>query len=730
MTHKDDYSLDEKIKITFKGMPYFIMPRYQTHYVENEYEKFSLQILKNNLDAKKVFLDIGSHYGAYSLYAAKSVGSHVYALEPVNENFELLNLNVKTNKLDNLIKTYNYAASDHNGTDEFNIPWASDSAGFYEHPNAETIKKQKVEVVEIDKIFGDKQVDFIKIDTEGHEVSVLNGLQKTLKNNSQTKLIIEINPECLERAGKTSKDLIEQIEGLNKDIYLVDENNFSLIRLSSKLANWQTYLDKHGYANLYCIPKITNNPYPLLISHSPRLDGAEHALIDLACSFRDKGILSHVVVPKDGPLENALIEKGISNCVVDGYTFWLDHSSDNPNDKEAINYLNMKAAAKITEICKELYSSAVLDNTMVNPWGFGAAKSLGLPFIWYVHEFGDIDHDLIPPHDINLVRDFIVKESDLVLCCSDAVKKSLLTGDTNIDKKIHTIYNLMDLESIEKKSKEKIDTSSLKGSGSLKLCMVGRIKEKKGQSIAINSMRKLKQKGINTELLLIGEGTTKYLTHLKKLIRELDLESNVLFLGNIANPYPYMRLSDAVLVCAENEAFGRTTVEAMTVGTIVIGSESGGTTELITNNKTGILFEPNNPEDLALKIEKLKTLNVEQIEKEAYENITSKLNPDKLVNRTIDLITGIKLDSKKKEYEKIINTEWVDAINYVAEHYESGRQSDIEQKDTIDRLTLENNALKSTNELLSSNYKSVIESKSWKVTKPLRKSNIIKKIKH
>src|ERR1700694_948756 len=125
---KDDYNLDEKIKITFMGMDYYVMPRYKTHYLDNEYEKFSLQILKNDLNDKSTFVDIGAHYGAYSLCAAKICGSKVMAIEPVAENFQLLNENVVVNNL-NKITTYNYAASNENGEAEFNIPWASDSAG-------------------------------------------------------------------------------------------------------------------------------------------------------------------------------------------------------------------------------------------------------------------------------------------------------------------------------------------------------------------------------------------------------------------------------------------------------------------------------------------------------------------------------------------------------------------------------------------------------------------------
>ena len=53
------------------------------------------------------------------------------------------------------------------------------------------------------------------------------------------------------------------------------------------------------------------------------------------------------------------------------------------------------------------------------------------------------------------------------------------------------------------------------------------------------------------------------------------------------------------------EAFGRVTVEAMMSGSAVIGSNSGCTKELISNNENGLLFKQGNYKDLANKIKYL-----------------------------------------------------------------------------------------------------------------------------
>ncbi len=58
-------------------------------------------------------------------------------------------------------------------------------------------------------------------------------------------------------------------------------------------------------------------------------------------------------------------------------------------------------------------------------------------------------------------------------------------------------------------------------------------------------------------------------------------------------------------MCSRMEAFGRVTVEALKAGLPVIGSNSGGTTEIIENNTNGVIFKYNNTNSLTNAIEKI-----------------------------------------------------------------------------------------------------------------------------
>jgi FkbM family methyltransferase len=685
--HEHDYDLSKKIKITFQGMDYFVMPRYREHYLNHDYEKFSLQILKNNLAKTSLFVDVGAHYGAYSLYAAKESQSEIIAMEPVKENFQLLNENIKANKLGTLIKTYNSAASDKAGEAEFNIPWASDSAGFYDHPNAETIRKQTVDMRTVDQVVGSKQVNLMKIDTEGHELKVLEGMEKTLKANPQMQLIVELNPPILKTAGSSAEELLNTIKGLGKEIYMVDEDGFTLHRITDRLDHWPRYINEGNYANLYCVP-AKGHHYLLFVSHSSQLGGAEMTMLEQITELRKKNILAHVVLPESGPLQDLLIEKGIGYSIVEGYSFWISQGGS-PEVARHRNFNNMNAAFDIASIVDEINPTAIVNSTVVNPWGYPAARAAGLPLIWMVHEYGDLDHGLTFAHGAKTTRDFIVDNAELIITCSDAVKKSLPASN-----KVHTVRYSMRPERITKLSQ--VPTPSPYSTGkTIKLCLVGSISEGKQQTLLVEAVAALKERGRKVEVIFLGTGNPDYEKRLKQKIKTLNLENDVKLLGFVRNPYPYIKASDALVVASRNEAFGRVTAEAMVLGVPVIASDVGGSLEMIDNGKTGFLFKSLDVADLADTLDKFIGTpkdRLDQITKHAAAAIKKLMDTDRNTDQLAKLIVATALQPQAAADKKPMTTEWLDSLRFYREKLEQQEAKSrqlLEQAKGQEKINLE-----------------------------------------
>jgi glycosyltransferase involved in cell wall biosynthesis len=82
------------------------------------------------------------------------------------------------------------------------------------------------------------------------------------------------------------------------------------------------------------------------------------------------------------------------------------------------------------------------------------------------------------------------------------------------------------------------------------------------------------------------------LADVQKAAMDAGVHDRFRFLGFQYPILPWIASFDLLLVPSVGEAFGRTIVEAMLVGTTVVASDSGGHTEIIANEKTGFLVPP------------------------------------------------------------------------------------------------------------------------------------------
>ena len=145
--------------------------------------------------------------------------------------------------------------------------------------------------------------------------------------------------------------------------------------------------------------------------------------------------------------------------------------------------------------------------------------------------------------------------------------------------------------------------------------LFGRIDRKKNQLIALKALSKMNEP--NLTLLIIGQETPddpqEYLAELRALIKRQQLESIVKFTGHVEEVSAYIHAVDACLITSSNESVGMVTLEALAAGKIVIGTNSGGTKELLGNG-AGFLFDPNDPNQLASILTELKTVSNKSLE--------------------------------------------------------------------------------------------------------------------
>jgi FkbM family methyltransferase len=260
---ENEYGL-EKLQIITPEKRNFrvaVIHKYVDHYTQNLYEHFTEDLLLSLLRNGDLFVDIGAHFGFYTLLVGTSYENNkIIAFEPVPENYEILKKNTELNNLKN-VDVYNLAVSNKNDTRKFNVAEHSCSSGFDHNPVSKTIKTIDVEAVAIDSFLNNCDVPIVmKIDTEGHEIDVIEGMKDILKNNKDVKLFIEFNPKCLKSAGYEPEDLLKKINMLGFDIYVIEDEKREIYKLTENNSNdWNSYIDKGNYGrtyfNILCVKK-------------------------------------------------------------------------------------------------------------------------------------------------------------------------------------------------------------------------------------------------------------------------------------------------------------------------------------------------------------------------------------------------------------------------------------------------------------------------------------------
>lgn len=131
----------------------------------------------------------------------------------------------------------------------------------------------------------------------------------------------------------------------------------------------------------------------------------------------------------------------------------------------------------------------------------------------------------------------------------------------------------------------------------VKIGTLSRLHPVKGIDRLINACNLLKQKQVKFELVIGGEG--KHHQELLELVKKHRIEEHCRFCGEISDRQSFLDALDIFVAPSRQEAFGINICEAMERGLAVVGANVGGIPELIEHNQTGMLFNPENEDELA-----------------------------------------------------------------------------------------------------------------------------------
>ena len=348
--------------------------------------------------------------------------------------------------------------------------------------------------------------------------------------------------------------------------------------------------------------------------------GATYSGMNMVKSL-DKSIICPIVmVPDEGDIKEKMESLGVK-CIVAPVDF-LFRTHDNTDFLHHFihSYRRFKTYVKdlfidcqtVKRELSDYHIDIVHSNTTAILTGFVLSRYLHCRHVWHLREFIDKDFHEKPYLGFRMMR-MLINSSDATISITNAVKKHWVYKTT---KNAFQIFNAV------KSSSSLLPVNPTKEK--FFLFCANWVEDYKGANWAMEAfcMSKLYQDGY--KLVYIGNCRSEYKDYLLDIARKSGAEKQIEFLGYCKNTTSFFAKAAAFLMCSDNEAMGRTTIEAFWNGCPVLGRNTGGTPELICSDRNGYLF--NTKEELAILMKNVlhvdNSLIVENARKFALENFT------------------------------------------------------------------------------------------------------------
>ncbi len=212
-----------------------------------KYEPYETKLILKQIKKGDVVVDVGANIGYYTILLADKVGKNgkVYAFEPDSTNFDILEKNIKTNKLEKVVVVK--AAV---GSREGKLKLYKSGKNYGDHKlYGDGKAKEEVKIIKLDDFIKEK-VNLIKIDTQGWEPEVIEGAKKIIEKWKPI-MFLEYSPASYVTAKLDGKKMMEWLKMVYKKFFWIDEWLYIYKVLNKRKIDQICRTNKTGYADLW-----------------------------------------------------------------------------------------------------------------------------------------------------------------------------------------------------------------------------------------------------------------------------------------------------------------------------------------------------------------------------------------------------------------------------------------------------------------------------------------------
>lgn len=381
----------------------------------------------------------------------------------------------------------------------------------------------------------------------------------------------------------------------------------------------------------------------LFYNGSLRMGGIERVLVEVLQNL-DRSNLDIDLVIEDGIRSLNVFEKDIPKDIKLYYlkpekiikkTDFYRQNRKNPFYKIMYNlmmaYEGYVKKENLKKIVKDKHYDVVIDFDM------GLSKQIDLinakKKIAWVHS--SIEKWYVKDSRIKRLGERLKKYDKIVTIC-DAMKESTEKLYPFLKNKMIRIYNPFNFERIIEYSKEKVGENLKEYYEKDFIVSVMRLTENsKDFDTLILGFKLAKEKGVKEKLYILGDGSDR--DKIEEKIKKEGMEKEIILLGNVKNPYPWIKKAKILVHSSRFEGLPTVLLEGLILDKIVISSDCPtGPREILENGEIGYLYNVGD-------YRKLGELIVKNLEN---SDIDLDLIRERILKYSKDVVI--------KEYEKIL----------------------------------------------------------------------------
>ncbi|MEG5057428.1 glycosyltransferase [Microcoleus sp. A2-C5] len=347
-------------------------------------------------------------------------------------------------------------------------------------------------------------------------------------------------------------------------------------------------------SGLLSVANTNNSIHPvrvLMCSNSLDFTGAPLHQYEIAVKLAAEGVILPIVLcTTDGPLRQAYEQQGIEVIVRDNP---LEHIYQRDAYDEAIRSFSKEI--------ESLKVDAIYANTLENFFVVDAARQIGIPTVWNVHEsepwqtyFNRFGSE-IAARALECFR-FPYK----VIFVADATRDRYLP--LNSHHNFTVIHNGLDLSKLENSENSELARKTLGvAAQDVVLLLLGTVCERKGQQDLVQALSLLPEKWHNQiRCFIVGDRPSIYSNKLADMVGALpeDLRQRVTVVPETGEPGQYYKAADIFVCTSRVESFPRVILEAMACDLPIITSPVFGIKEQVRPGINGLFYTPNRPDEL------------------------------------------------------------------------------------------------------------------------------------